>query len=142
MLATHVMRNKARPIGMLAMFVVSVLMSTMPASAQGAGDRHQAGTPTSIRESLRVAAVAIPLDSRGPAPASQQPAQPGRQRSIQRKVLGGIVGGVGGFFGGLFLGAAIEGDRCNCDDPGLKGALIGGPVGAAAGGILGYKLLF
>jgi hypothetical protein len=57
-------------------------------------------------------------------------------------VLGAVVGGVGGFFGGLFLGAAIEGDGCNCDDPGLKGALIGAPVGAGAGAILGYKFLF
>jgi hypothetical protein len=54
-------------------------------------------------------------------------------------VIGTIVGGVGGFFGGGILGAAIEGDRCNCDDPGLVGALIGAPTGAAVGAILGYK---
>jgi len=46
------------------------------------------------------------------------------------------IGAVGGFFAGAFLGAAIEGDRCNCDDPGLLGAVIGAPVGAATGGIL------
>ena len=38
-----------------------------------------------------------------------------------------------------YLGAFIEGDRCHCDDPGLKGALIGAPVGAVTGGILGAK---
>jgi hypothetical protein len=42
----------------------------------------------------------------------------------------------------MFLGAAIEGDRCDCDDPGLVGALIGAPIGGAAGGILGYRFLF
>jgi hypothetical protein len=72
----------------------------------------------------------------------QQPSQASRERSTRRKVFGAIVGGVGGFFGGVFLGAAIEGDRCNCDDPGLLGALIGGPVGGVAGGVLGYKFLF
>ena len=65
-----------------------------------------------------------------------------RQRSISRKVLGAIVGAVGGFFAGGYLGAAIEGDRCHCDDPGLKGALIGAPIGSAAGGILGWHFLF
>ena len=29
----------------------------------------------------------------------------------------------------------IEGDGCNCDDPGLKGALIGAPIGAAVGAL-------
>lgn len=63
----------------------------------------------------------------------------GRQRSTGRKVVGGIIGGVGGFFGGAYLGAAIEGDRCNCDDPGFVGFLIGAPIGAAVGAILGVK---
>ena len=65
-----------------------------------------------------------------------------RARSKKRIVAGSIVGGVGGFFAGGFLGAHIEGDRCNCDDPGLRGFLIGAPIGAVAGGIVGAKLLF
>ena len=84
----------------------------------------------------------MPLENRGLGVNSQQPPQASRERSTRRKVFGAIVGGVGGFFGGMFLGAAIEGDRCNCDDPGLLGALIGGPVGGIAGGVLGYKFLF
>ena len=36
----------------------------------------------------------------------------------------------------------IEGDGCHCYDPGLKGFLIGAPVGAVAGGILGSRYLF
>jgi hypothetical protein len=63
----------------------------------------------------------------------------GRQRSTTRKVVGGIIGGVGGFVGGGYLGAAIEGDRCECDDPGFVGFLIGAPTGAAIGAILGVK---
>lgn len=64
-----------------------------------------------------------------------------RERSLGRKILGGAIGGVGGFFGGAYLGAAIEGDRCNCDDPGLMGALIGMPIGALVGAILGVKFM-
>ena len=65
-----------------------------------------------------------------------------RNRSIQRKVLGSIVGATAGFFAGGYLGAWIDGECGGCDDPGLKGALISAPVGAVAGGILGYKFIF
>ena len=63
-------------------------------------------------------------------------------RSTARVVAGAIVGSVGGFVAGGFLGAHIEGDRCNCDDPGVRGFLIGAPLGAATGGIFGAKFLF
>jgi hypothetical protein len=65
-----------------------------------------------------------------------------RRRSVVRRILGGAVGGVGGFFAGGFLGAAIEGNDCGCDDPGFKGFLIGAPVGAASGAVLGSLFLF
>ena len=50
------------------------------------------------------------------------------------------LAGLGGFFAGGYIGAAIEGDRCNCDDPGLKGALTGMPIGAAAAAITTWVL--
>ena len=65
-----------------------------------------------------------------------------RARSKKRIVAGAIAGSVGGFFAGGFLGAHIEGDRCDCDDPGVRGFLIGAPIGAVAGGILAAKFLF
>jgi len=74
------------------------------------------------------------------APASTRPGA--RAQSKKRIVAGAIVGSVGGFFAGGFLGAHIEGDRCNCDDPGVRGFLIGAPIGAVAGGIVGAKFLF
>jgi hypothetical protein len=49
-----------------------------------------------------------------------------------------IVGGtVAGFFAGAFIGAGIENQLapCNCDDPGLLGALWGAPIGALTGAI-------
>jgi hypothetical protein len=170
----QVKQDKARPVRILATVVVSVLMSTVCAYAQGAVDpqegpaadvhltstkfsqavRWQYTTPLRIREGsrsqagsrifhpLNTVSFGIPLAAGRLGLNSQQPPQASRERSIRRKVLGAIVGGVGGFFGGLFLGAAIEGDRCDCDDPGLVGALIGAPVGGATGGILGYKFLF
>ena len=73
---------------------------------------------------------------------AQDPRNPRSERGVKRKVFGALVGAAGGFFAGGYLGAAIEGDRCHCDDPGLKGAVIGAPIGAAAGGILGWRFLF
>jgi hypothetical protein len=59
-------------------------------------------------------------------------------RSTGRRVAAGIVAGVAGFFLGGYLGAQIEPD-CACDDPGLKGFLVGAPIGAAVGAIVGSK---
>jgi hypothetical protein len=64
----------------------------------------------------------------------------GGHRSTSRKVLGGVIGATAGFFAGAYLGAAIEGQGCSCDDPGLQGAMIGAPIGAVVGAILGVKL--
>jgi hypothetical protein len=101
----------------------------------------------------RQAFVLPPVDVAGPptgpalrsnrflqAPSSTR--SKARARSTKRIVAGAIVGGVGGFFAGGFLGAHIEGDRCNCDDPGVLGFLIGAPIGAVTGAIAGAKMLF
>jgi hypothetical protein len=96
--------------------------------------RHATGEP--IRHSLRTLDYGA---ARGPG-LTESPSQAGsrsRQRSVGRRILGGAIGATAGFFAGGYLGAAIEGDRCHCDDPGLKGVLIGAPIGAVAGGILG-----
>ena len=93
---------------------------------------------------LRKAPVARPgLRYGGTGLCNHPITRPGaRARSKTRIVAGAILGSVGGFFAGGFLGAHIEGDRCNCDDPGVRGFLIGAPIGAVAGGIVGGKLLF
>ncbi len=41
---------------------------------------------------------------------------------------------------GAAFGAALEGNSCRCDSPGLKGALFGAPVGATIGAVLGVFL--
>jgi hypothetical protein len=61
-----------------------------------------------------------------------------RLSARQRAFIG--IGVLAGFFGGGILGAKIEGNSCHCDDPGLQGFLIGAPIGAVAGGIVGAIL--
>lgn len=67
---------------------------------------------------------------------STPPAAPNRG-SRARRVTGAVLGAIGGFWIGAELGAALEGDSCNCDDPGMMGTVIGAPVGAAVGAVLG-----
>ena len=83
---------------------------------------------------------AIQLERKAPSLARQN--TPPSRRGVGRAILGGAVGAVGGLFAGGYLGTVIEGDGCDCDDPGLKGALIGAPVGTVAGAILGALYLF
>lgn len=70
------------------------------------------------------------------------PRQRASAASTGQRILWTSLGATGGFFAGGYLGAWIENsvDPCHCDDPGLKGALIGIPIGAIAGGITGFVL--
>lgn len=63
--------------------------------------------------------------------------------STAAKVLGVALGGVGGFFGGAWAGYYLTQDRDNPNDDGvsgLRGLVIGAPVGAALGALLGYQI--
>jgi hypothetical protein len=69
---------------------------------------------------------------------------PGKRRASSNRyvqqALAGVAMGLAGFLAGGLTGAAVEGTSCACDDPGFQGFLIGGPVGATAGAILGVWL--
>ncbi len=118
--------SAATPLGSTATVRVEPVNAARPA--------HLAIQP--IRDSLRAIDYGAIAWQRVTEAAAQTTSS-GRKRSVTRKILGGALGAVGGLFAGGYLGAAIEGDRCHCDDPGLQGALIGAPVGAVTGGILG-----
>jgi hypothetical protein len=120
-----------------------VLTLALPHAARAQGITP-APVPTNIEVPVKggrpAIRPAIRSDRSVQAPTSNR--SRGRGRSKKRIVAGAIAGSVGGFFAGGFLGAHIEGDRCNCDDPGVRGFLIGAPIGALAGGIFGAKFLF
>ncbi len=91
---------------------------------------------------VRVAAAQTALTPARNARSAQNGQAPRERRGVGKRILGGIVGGTGGFFAGGYIGAAIDGDCGGCDDPGLKGALIGMPIGAAIGAWAGQRWLF
>lgn len=125
------------PIATLITAAALLLLTSVPAGAQ-----QLSGPALTLRHARlsadTVLAPKITLDTRAlRLPAAAEPRR--RQvRSKAKRALWAAVGGAGGFFGGAFLGAALEPD-CNCDDPGFRGFLIGAPVGAATGAILGWK---
>jgi len=70
--------------------------------------------------------------------------QLGRRANVKtgvKRALMGAAFGFGGFMAGGLLGARIEGTGCNCDDPGLKGFVIGAPIGAVVGAVIGVAMI-
>ena len=129
-----------------------LLLGPLEAAAQG----QESDRADSFRSSVTLADVqrfpALDLSrstslSDGMMRASRIEIDPPSQASSDKRskttiILGAAVGATAGLFAGGYIGAWIEGDRCNCDDPGLMGALIGAPIGTVVGGILGGFFLF
>jgi hypothetical protein len=67
-----------------------------------------------------------------------------QQKRMSAGARAAIIAGaaVGGFFGGGALGHKLENTfaPCGCDDPGLKGALIGAPIGAVTAAVIATVL--
>jgi hypothetical protein len=87
-------------------------------------EHRTAVEPASSRSALRASRLA------------QNPASGSRSVRALKRVVGGLVGGAGGFMVGGLVGSKLE-PSCGCDDPGLRGFLIGAPIGAALGAIAG-----
>ncbi len=118
--------------------VLIAIVITTPASAEPAG----AGAAAQ-RRSLRESVERLRFDdsSRGwsYAPASRASRKNGTAQKATAAFAIGFLGMIGGAFAGGWLDAMLGRD-CHSEDPGFKGALIGMPVGAAAGGIVGWRL--
>lgn len=110
------------------------LRSTTPTSALLVDQAVQRAIDAELRRSEQALVFQTP-------PQRSQTTGGERRRGVGRIILGAATGAVAGFFAGAYLGAYLEPD-CNCDDPGLKGVLIGAPLGAVAGGIVGGKWFF
>ena len=108
-----------------ALVLISLLVST-PALAQ-------TSSPPVDSRTFRASITTVKFDTASTekasasAPKIRQAGKVGTGERIGWTALAGL----GGFFAGGYIGAAIEGDSCQCDDPGLKGALTGMPIGAA-----------
>jgi hypothetical protein len=83
--------------------------------------------------SLALTFASAPLAAR----QQRRPSPLGRLSTRQRVAL--HVGLIGGLLAGGYIGSKIAG-TCECDDPGMGGALIGGTIGAFGGGLLAVTL--
>jgi hypothetical protein len=129
-------------MGRISTRVMAVFLGVMlTSSAAGADERKQEHLVISrhvIQQAITNSQLNVPV-----APGRfGKPQQRTGSVHTGRRIAWTAIGAVGGFFGGAYLGAAIENAvaPCGCDDPGLKGALIGMPIGAVAGGVAGFLL--
>jgi hypothetical protein len=136
-----------------AFAVVVVVLSALaglPAAAEDSLERRQvslrdesrlvplqgelvSGPLASTPSESRVAADAratMPHNSAMPRAQIRRGSKVGKVANV---VLAALAGGMTGFFAGGLIGSAIERPFCNCDDPGLRGFIIGAPTGAVLG---------
>ena len=110
-----------------------------PASAQDLRAAVQAAALRSAVQQLATSFDAVPRRLHVvPSPSLKRP----RQSSAATKATIIALGALGGLVGGAVAGAAIENwaTPCGCDDPGLRGFMIGAPVGGVVGGLLAFRL--
>ena len=115
--------------------VLMCLLASTPALAQTASPPVDSRTFRASITTVKFNTASVEKPSAS-APKIRRAGKMGTGERIGWTALAGL----GGFFAGGYIGAAIEGDRCNCDDPGLQGALIGFPIGTAAAAITTWVL--
>jgi hypothetical protein len=130
------------------LLATSTLVLTVSASAAARTEDSLPGAPRAgrpvLREAIRLALPALMQQQPTPVKSIHAKGTYGkitrdRYGRLKRDV-GILMGTVGGMVAGGVLGAKIEGDSCRCDDPGLKGFVIGAPIGAVLGGIAGAAI--
>jgi hypothetical protein len=98
-----------------------------------------------VNPGLRASTIAVvrhlPAAAAAPALPAAAVAPARGKRSAARVATGIVLGAAAGTFAGGFVGYKIERGfaDCRCDDPGLRGLIIGAPVGAVIGAIVGGK---
>jgi hypothetical protein len=118
-------------------FSVFLLLVSLTSSAGAQTVDDQRAAPGIWK--VAVASVSADANTRVRSIGNFQPrlGQQTRLHPGPRKVAGAVIGVVGGLFAGGLIGASLD-RNCRCDDPGLQGFVIGAPIGAVAGGVLGF----
>lgn len=135
--------SHAKNIRLLLLSPMAAIIVTMgassPASAQ---DLQSAVQAVALRSAVQQRATLFDPVPHRPRVVSPPSLKRPRQSSAATKASIIALGALGGFVVGGFAGAAIENSTtpCGCDDPGLRGFMIGAPVGGVAGGLLAFRL--
>jgi hypothetical protein len=125
-----------------ALFGVLMTIATVaappPAMAQTARPQVSRVDITSATKSFVAGRTAPRAASPARADASRPAVSAPRPR--WQRGLWAALGAFGGFWEGGALGAHLDGTSCGCDDPGLRGFLVGAPIGAITGGSIAWTL--
>lgn len=124
----------SRAWGLRAGVVVMVLLSAGQAQAQELTTRSPTVNFREALSKLDYSTMVVAPPTAPPAP--QAPPAP-RKRSQGRQTLGALLGGAVGFVAGGFIGHTIDRQGRNPDN--FTGVLVGAPLGALAGAILGAR---
>ena len=132
--------SRAKNTLLLSVSSATAILLTLGApSLAAAQDLRSALQPVALRSAVQHLAAPIdPVPRRLPVVSSTL--KRARQSSPATKASIIALGALGGFVGGGYAGAAMENVTapCHCDDPGLRGFMIGAPAGAIAGGVLAF----
>jgi hypothetical protein len=115
-----------------ASLAIATMTMTLTISAPGVGaPRPHAG-------SIFRLPTAVPMLAQSGPPVFGQP-RIGHNPTVVR-IAAISAAALGGFFAGGIIGAEFD-RNCRCDDPGLRGFVIGAPIGAIASGIAAAILI-
>ena len=144
-MAFHTPAMVSPVLAVAALVAVPVLgQAQTPATAPARGGIEQVEPRTpELRPATPIAQWRIATAERHAQTETVTRTPPAARRSNVKlgikRALVGVAAGFAGFMAGGLIGARIEGTRCGCDDPGLKGFVIGAPIGAVVGAVIGVS---
>jgi len=135
--------SHAKSIRLLLLSPMAATFLTLGAPSPAvAQDLQSAVQAAALRSAIQQRATRFDLGPHGlrvvPSPSLKRP----RQSSAATKASIIALGALGGLAVGGIAGAAIDNwiTPCGCDDGGLRGFMIGAPVGGVVGGLLAFRL--
>ena len=136
---------KRTPVIQAAAILVGLVTGALPTSARAQGTTPESFRAIVARTQIQPGQLKQLLPSTEATrhqtvrnPPTHRPRRSSNYRMAQR-IATAVGMGLAGFWVGGKVGATLEGN-CTCDDPGLKGFMIGAPIGAVTGVTLGIVL--
>jgi hypothetical protein len=135
--------SRAKHVGLLSVSRVAAIFLTLAAASPAdAQDLRSAAQTVARRTAIQQVPDLLDAGAHRSRVPSSSSLKPPRQSSVATKASIIALATLGGFVAGGFAGAALENaiTPCKCDDPGLRGSMIGAPAGAVVAGVVAFHL--